>query len=150
MNNQIGQSVTLNGKTYQITGVEKRSFILELEGKKFKATQDKINKILAQNSQPKVEFPYLENRLKMKRLWKKDAQLPVSEKEIMEWFESLSCELSPENLSCDGELSRTQVNLKLQNIRGAWRELEVRLGRKVTESEVENKMMNELTTSLRK
>lgn len=37
--------------------------------------------------------------------------------------DELDCELSPENLSCDGELSRTQVNAKRRMLTGAAKDL---------------------------
>ena len=52
-------------------------------------------------------------------------------------FDSLICRLSPENLSCDGEISRTQINRRLADIRREWKVLEKQFGRKVTEAEVE-------------
>lgn len=33
--------------------------------------------------------------------------------------DSLDCDLSPENLTCDGELSRTEVNAKFKRLTGA-------------------------------
>lgn len=36
---------------------------------------------------------------------------------------SLECSLSPENLSCDGELSRTEVNARFRMYTGAMRAL---------------------------
>ena len=33
--------------------------------------------------------------------------------------DSLDCDLSPENLTCDGELSRAQVNAKFKQLTGA-------------------------------
>ncbi len=56
--------------------------------------------------------------------------------EIMQDFDNLASRLSPENLCCDGELSRTQVNQRLAQIKREWKALEKELGRKVTEDEV--------------
>jgi len=57
--------------------------------------------------------------------------------EIQERFERLVCELSPENLCCDGELSKTQVRAKLAGIRREWKALQKLAGRLVTRSEIE-------------
>jgi hypothetical protein len=38
--------------------------------------------------------------------------------------DSLDCDLSPENLTCDGELSRAQVNAKFKQLTQAARELQ--------------------------
>ena len=37
--------------------------------------------------------------------------------------EVIDCALSPENLSCDGELSRTEVNRRYRELTGAARDL---------------------------
>ena len=126
---EIGQTVMLNGKEYKIVGTKSRSFLLEREGKTYKATADKLVKILVQNAQPTVTF--LERRLAFDRLFNKNARLPETEAEIMEWFERLRGALSPENLSCDGEASPAHIRRSLAEINGCWSELEARLGRKV-------------------
>lgn len=126
---EIGQTVLLNGKEYKIVGTKARSYILEREGKQYKATADKLAKIQAQNAQPTMT--YLERRLAFARVFDKTARLPETEAEIMEWFEKLRGALSPENLSCDGEASQAQIRRSRAEINGCWAELEVRLGRKV-------------------
>jgi hypothetical protein len=50
-------------------------------------------------------------------------------------FIRLVGELSPENLSCDGECSDAEVTQRRSNIMRQWRELERRAGQKVTEDE---------------
>lgn len=51
-------------------------------------------------------------------------------------FLHLACALSPENLSCDGELSRAAVARKYKGLMKQWKALEAKVGRKVTEDEV--------------
>lgn len=58
--------------------------------------------------------------------------------EQKEQFEKLVCCLSPENISCDGECSITQVNKRYREIQKEWRKLEKEVGRKVSHDEVEN------------
>jgi hypothetical protein len=55
--------------------------------------------------------------------------------ELTRKFENLSCRLSPENLCCDGEISRTEVKYRLAAIKREWKALEKIAGRKVSESE---------------
>lgn len=74
---------------------------------------------------------HLEKKLKLQRLFNKNAQLPQTEKEFMDWFEDLASELSPENLSCDGELSKSGIKVRLKEIRACWSELETLYGKKV-------------------
>lgn len=129
MSFQIGQTVQLNGKDYKITGTHAKSFLLERDGKIYKATADKLAKIQNQNTQKQSSV--LDRRLAYQRLFNKDAKLPETEAEFEAWFEGLRGELSPENLCCDGEASRSQINNKLRDINACWAELENRLGRKV-------------------
>ena len=56
--------------------------------------------------------------------------------EIKAKFSDLACQLSPENLSCDGELPRAQVQAKYRRLLKEWAALEKLVGRKVTENEV--------------
>jgi len=55
--------------------------------------------------------------------------------DIKREFQSLACQLSPENLSCDGELSNAQTNQRYRNLKLQWAELEKKVGREVTEEE---------------
>jgi hypothetical protein len=51
-------------------------------------------------------------------------------------FLSLASRLSPENLHCDGEVSRTEAKRRQAQIMREWRSLEKRVGRKITEDQV--------------
>lgn len=56
--------------------------------------------------------------------------------ELKEAFLDLECALSPESLTCDGELTDAQVRSRHSVLVGKWRKLESQLGRRVTDSEV--------------
>ncbi len=56
--------------------------------------------------------------------------------DIKKKFLRLSCELSPENLHCDGEISNAQAMRKYKKLKLEWAKLERQVGRVVTESEV--------------
>ena len=56
--------------------------------------------------------------------------------EIKNAFISLACALSPENLHCDGEISRSQAQRKYNALMKKWRALEKKIGRQVDEYEV--------------
>jgi rubrerythrin len=118
-NFEIGEMVMLNGKEYKIVGTVKRSFKLERDGKFYKATAKMMG-------------------LEWNRIWDKDAKMPKTEDDHMNWFSRLCTELSPENLHCDGEISRTAAMKKYRNLMAEWKEIEKSLGRKVTEDEVYN------------
>ena len=151
MDFEIGQEVKLNGATYKIIGTIKRSWLLEKGGKQFKATSNMMKKIQEQNKlgigigkrkrQKKSSTHYMEKRLAYNRIFNKDAKMPETEDELMDALTVLCGELSPENLSCDGELSRTAINARLREIRAEWREIENKLGRKVSEDEAERHWM---------
>ena len=51
-------------------------------------------------------------------------------------FMNLACRLSPENLHCDGEISRAQANSRYRQIMKEWRALEKQVGHKVHEDYV--------------
>jgi hypothetical protein len=58
-----------------------------------------------------------------------------SEAEIMKDILDVYCGLSPENLSCDGELPISQVRRRYAALNRQLRSLEAELGRRVSESE---------------
>jgi len=58
--------------------------------------------------------------------------------ELMNKFDGLACRLSPENLCCDCEISRAEVNQRHTQIKREWKVLEKKAGRKVSENEVLN------------
>lgn len=131
---QIGDEISLNGQSYLIKRMDGRSYILEKDGKEYRATEAKIEKILIQNAAKKIsetmEYPNLERRLGFKRIFNKSLKIPTNEEECLSWFRTLFGELSPENLSCDGESSRSQILAKEREIKACWRELESICGRK--------------------
>lgn len=147
MSYKIGQEVQLNGATYKIVGTVKKSFLLEKDGKQYKATADKLGKIEKQNErqaqQASVKYPFLERKLAWKQIFDKTAALPTNEAECLNWFFQLSGELSPENLACDGEASAAHIRNSLRDIRGAWKELETICGRRFSEDEIESLAMKE-------
>ena len=49
---------------------------------------------------------------------------PTSKEECEPIFQKLECDLSPENLCCDGEISASQVRAKYRKYEAAWRLLE--------------------------
>lgn len=59
-------------------------------------------------------------------------------KQQLESFERLYLRLEPENLTCDGEASRTEVMYRERQIKREWKALELQVGRKVSHSEVES------------
>ena len=67
---------------------------------------------------------YIDQKNKWNRLFKgKEYEIQTS-KGRQEVADSLDSDLSPENLSCDGELSRTQVNARYKALMTAATELQ--------------------------
>lgn len=62
-------------------------------------------------------------------------QQPLSP-EMLGRFLTLACELSPENLHCDGEISLAEANRKYRRLMQNWRALEQAIGRTVSEDEI--------------
>lgn len=58
--------------------------------------------------------------------------IPLTD-EIKRQFIDMSCSLSPENLTNDGEIPRSVWQKKLNKLQHDWRELEEEIGMKVTE-----------------
>ena len=62
------------------------------------------------------------------------------EKRYLVQFRDLTIKLSPENLTCDGELSASESDRKLKSLLKDWKRLERKVGRSVTEAEIEGLM----------
>jgi hypothetical protein len=58
------------------------------------------------------------------------------EKELQKKFISLASALSPENLSCDGELTMAEQNKQKKILMTKWKQLEEEMGYPVSEDEV--------------
>lgn len=155
---EIGQRVKLNGKTYKIDRPFKRSWILTRNGKEYKATSAMMNKIKDQNERgigtgnrrkrkQKSDKHYMMIRVDYRNAIARacnqpEKPFPSTEKELMNHLEQISCDLSPENLHCDGEISRTQAMKKYRMLKAEWKEVEKIIGRKVSEDEVWDYMKN--------
>jgi hypothetical protein len=58
-------------------------------------------------------------------------EIPTNEENAKEVINMLNTAISPENISCDGELNRTEINRRTRLILGAVKDLEQILGRKI-------------------
>jgi hypothetical protein len=61
---------------------------------------------------------------------------PCLPAELIQQFQRLSNQLSPENLSCDGELTKYQVDKNRIRLKLQWESLEKQAGRTVSDEEV--------------
>lgn len=49
---------------------------------------------------------------------------PLKRDDVKDLMETIECALSPENLHCDGEISRTEANRKYKQLMSAWKQLQ--------------------------
>lgn len=73
----------------------------------------------------------LEKRLNFMRIFNKSAKLPETKEEFQEWADTISCDLSPENLSCDGECSASEQKARAKELFAEHKELEALAGYKL-------------------
>jgi len=134
-----GDKVAVYGIEYTVLGTVKRSYAVKnTQGKTYKVTAANM-KLISRSAvevEPEVSIPTAKNAselsrmLELKKIFDKDARMPVTASECQPWFESIECQMSPENLHCDGEISRTQAMRKLASLKRAWKELEKIQGKK--------------------
>lgn len=79
---------------------------------------------------PLSEYSPLEIYIEKMNIWKSLSgepliEEPLTESEVREIFENIEGDLSPENLSCDGELSAAETNVKFRWLQTVLRELEL-------------------------
>lgn len=80
-----------------------------------------------------IRYFFGDSGIKIEQIEKTLNEIP---EDIFRQFLSMACDLSPENLSCDGEISNAEANKKYRVIMKKWHKLEKELGRKITENEV--------------
>lgn len=76
---------------------------------------------------------YLDEKINLFRQWRNEPliTLPLSSEEADEVTESLAMNLSPENLHCDGEITRAQAQTKYNFFMRVHRELERHTGKAI-------------------
>ena len=73
---------------------------------------------------------HLNEYISQKNRWKRLTGKPelrieaINQREAEDLFRSLACDLSPENLTCDGELRGSALQRKAAMLKGAVRDLE--------------------------
>ena len=66
---------------------------------------------------------YVESKNKWNAIFGKPALSLLNAKDRQEIADSIDCELSPENLTCDGELPRSQVQARYRHLQRCAAEL---------------------------
>lgn len=125
MKKQIGDQVTLNGKSYTVSGFHKRSYLLkDAAGKEYKCGPDKLDRIenrvipgqwaaAKKALSPSLAMEYFERVSRFSRL-----ELPTKAN-AETWIATIEGELSPENLHCDGEISHAAAMKKQRQLLAA-------------------------------
>jgi hypothetical protein len=122
----VGDKVLLNGKTFTIAGFYKRSYLLTDErGKQYKCGPEKLDRIEA--GKPPVhreartilpDLTYFVREIHMNKIFGRIVEMP-NKQNAKFWMEKIENELSPENLHCDGEITRAQAMVKYRYLMGA-------------------------------
>ncbi len=116
--NSLGSIINFNGKKYRLTG-------LAPSRKKFPISAERVS------DGKKFKLPA--SAVATKTLGTVEGLTP----DIKQLFATLACQLSPENLSCDGEASHAEMRRRSTAINLQWRALEARAGRSVSTMEAE-------------
>lgn len=124
----IGEKVTVQGKEYTIIGTHKRSLLLQDgKGVKYKITEERLNRMLSGLPPKSRKAPNPRNFT---------GYVPTSPEAIIKRLQHIECEMSPENLTCDGEASASYVREKKSRLTAERRALVQALGREPTNQEL--------------
>jgi hypothetical protein len=123
----FGREIVLRGTRYKLVDINLRK-------RKFPVIVENVNN-QADRRLCTVEGIRDQLRKPTQKVFGANPVKPLS-KEMREQFLSLAAQLSPENLTCDGELPAAQVRARAAALRLKWAALEQQVGRQVTESEV--------------
>lgn len=134
----IGKVITVQSKEYVIEGISKRSFIVVATktGSKYVVSPAKLDRLI------NAEFPksvailpvFFQQQRKMAEIFNRTFDEPTKDNAV-KWAGIVYSNLSPENLTCDGELSRTAVQQKAKELYAALNYLNRLAGREITEEE---------------
>ena len=132
----IGKKIAFRGHEYEIQGLNPRrpAFPIDVkrvpDGKQFKMPLNVVVQGLGgKPAKPLFPTPPRAN---------KGTAPKRTEQKILDELRKVHCALSPENLTCDGELSRSAVRAKEATLHAQLIRLEAELGRKPTDEEIWN------------
>ena len=70
-----------------------------------------------------MKYTQMEKRLQWSQIFDKSASLPKTQEEVEKWRQQIESDLSPENLTCDGEASAAAVRKALAGLKKEQKEL---------------------------
>ncbi len=125
----LGKTFTSYQGTYTICGLAERSHKFPIlaknsKGKVFKFPAVTVSGYLHQTSNAIPPLSVIQGNA-----------APLSA-EFQQKFLDLCSRLSPENLACDGEISKRETQRRYRQCMAEWHELERQVGRSVTEDEI--------------
>lgn len=126
----LGKKFDWNGNSFTLHGILMRSQYPIIakrvrDGKLFKLPLQAWDKTPAPNYAPSTDLNVLKERIKM------------MQPDLKAKLDDLSTRLSPEWLTCDGELSNSQVRSRRSQIMREWKEVERRAGFSITPDQFE-------------
>ena len=62
---------------------------------------------------------YFQREIILDKMWGSGTLSEPNKSNLQRWYDRIDCDLSPENLTCDGELSRAQVDTKYKELMAA-------------------------------
>ena len=144
--NRNGEKIVVKGKEYTIIGTVNRSYLVQsANGCKYKITPAMIERVANADSRLEVKdsLPtYFEKKRKMAEIFKREFDAPTKDNAV-KWASYIYGDLSPENLTCDGELPRSQVQAKSRELYAALNYVCRLAGREITEEEADEYAMEE-------
>lgn len=70
-----------------------------------------------------MKLTQMNKRLAFRKIFDKEARLPQTREEALAWANQIECDLSPENLHCDGEISASAARKKEKALMAEYKEL---------------------------
>lgn len=144
--NRNGEKIVVKGKEYTIIGTVARSYLVQsANGGKYKITPAMIERVTnsSSNTITSNSLPaYFEKKRKMAEIFKQEFDTPTKDNAV-KWASYIYGDLSPENLTCDGELPRSQVQAKAKELYTALNYVCRLAGREITEEEADAYAMEE-------
>lgn len=130
----IGKRVQIKGKQYTVTSKERSNFLMTGEdGNRYKITQKMFDrmggKVVGEAELSKEDkYPQIAELIRWNRVFGREWDFPSCENTARRFIVHLESSLSPENLTCDGELSSAEISRKKAGLMALKKELEEVLG----------------------
>ena len=95
----IGLEVRIQDEILEVIGYQGRNCVFKIDDKMYKISWLQMSKNISQDSE------LMNLRLRRMQIFDKKATFPKTDEELENWVRIIASNLSPECLTCDGELS---------------------------------------------